>query len=180
MPLRPSVRHAPIALPGCERCMHATTDLRLESTAMRWLFVICCLLFASLSHAMAAPSLDAEAVDKVLVLKSERKLHLLSRGEMRQVLPGLAGQAAQRSETLRGRQAHSGRLLLDQLAQDQRKIQPVDAEGPPQRRAMRPVRPQEGPSGRRHDHDPRHAAATRSTPSRFFQHPRTGPRAASP
>ena len=49
---------------------------------MRWLFVICCLLFASLSHAMAAPSLDAEAVDKVLVLKSERKLHLLSRGEI--------------------------------------------------------------------------------------------------
>lgn len=49
---------------------------------MRWLTLLCCLLFASLSHATAAPTLDGRAVDKVLVVKSERQLHLISRGEV--------------------------------------------------------------------------------------------------
>lgn len=51
---------------------------------MRWLIVTCCFLFASLAPAMSTPSLapEAEKVDKVLVIKSERRLHLLSRGEI--------------------------------------------------------------------------------------------------
>lgn len=51
---------------------------------MRWLLVVCCLLFIPLSQAMSTPSLEpgAAAVDKVLVIKSERRLHLLSRGEV--------------------------------------------------------------------------------------------------
>lgn len=50
---------------------------------MRWLIVCCCALFATLSQAMSTPVLDTHSkVDKVLVLKSERKLHLLSRGEI--------------------------------------------------------------------------------------------------
>jgi len=50
---------------------------------MRWLIVCCCALFATLSQAMSTPALDTDSkVDKVLVLKSERKLHLLSRGEI--------------------------------------------------------------------------------------------------
>lgn len=44
---------------------------------MRWLLAVICLSFAVLSHASAAPNL----VDKILVIKSERKLHLLSHGE---------------------------------------------------------------------------------------------------
>jgi murein L,D-transpeptidase YafK len=36
----------------------------------------------SLSHASAAPTLGGKTVDKVLVLKSERKLHLMGRGEV--------------------------------------------------------------------------------------------------
>ena len=50
---------------------------------MRWLIVFACLLFTSLAQAMSTPGLDSKiAVDKVLVVKSERKLHLLSRGEI--------------------------------------------------------------------------------------------------
>ena len=49
---------------------------------MRWLTLLCCLLFASLSHATAAPTLAGTPVDKVLVVKSERQLHLISRGEV--------------------------------------------------------------------------------------------------
>lgn len=50
---------------------------------MRWLIVFCCFLLAPLSQAMSTPSLDSSSkVDKVLVVKSERKLHLLSRGEI--------------------------------------------------------------------------------------------------
>jgi murein L,D-transpeptidase YafK len=50
---------------------------------MRWLLVLCCLCLPTLAQAMSTPGLDAKsAVDKVLVVKSERKLHLLSRGEI--------------------------------------------------------------------------------------------------
>lgn len=50
---------------------------------MRWLIVLFCFLFTSLPQAMSTPSLESQtAVDKVLVVKSERKLHLLSRGEI--------------------------------------------------------------------------------------------------
>lgn len=50
---------------------------------MRWLIVFCCFLFSTLVQAMSTPGLDSRtAVDKVLVVKSERKLHLLSRGEI--------------------------------------------------------------------------------------------------
>ena len=47
---------------------------------MRWLLAVICLSFSLLSHATAAPTLEGK-VDKVLVVKSERRLHLLSRGE---------------------------------------------------------------------------------------------------
>lgn len=50
---------------------------------MRWSIALCCFLFATLAQAMSTPGLDTKStVDKVLVLKSERKLHLLSRGEI--------------------------------------------------------------------------------------------------
>ncbi len=50
---------------------------------MRWLIVVACLLFTTLAQAMSTPGLDSGTrVDKVLVVKSERKLHLLSRGEI--------------------------------------------------------------------------------------------------
>lgn len=49
---------------------------------MRWLITLCCLLFTTLPQAMTTPGLDSQTVDKVLVVKSERKLHLLSRGEI--------------------------------------------------------------------------------------------------
>ncbi|WP_455232013.1 L,D-transpeptidase family protein [Geopseudomonas aromaticivorans] len=49
---------------------------------MRWSIVFCCFLFATLANAMSTPGLDRPAVDKVLVVKSERKLLLLSRGEV--------------------------------------------------------------------------------------------------
>jgi len=48
---------------------------------MRWLLAALCLFFATLSHANAAPALDGQAVDKILVVKSERKLHLIGRGQ---------------------------------------------------------------------------------------------------
>lgn len=47
---------------------------------MRWLLAIVCFSFATLSYANAAPTLDDSFIDKVLVVKSERKLHLISRG----------------------------------------------------------------------------------------------------
>ncbi|MBA1264860.1 L,D-transpeptidase family protein [Stutzerimonas sp. NM35] len=47
---------------------------------MRWLLAISCLTFAVLSHATAVPALDGAFIDKVLVVKSERQLHLISRG----------------------------------------------------------------------------------------------------
>lgn len=48
---------------------------------MRWLFALLCLTFTALSHANAAPSLGSPSIDKVLVVKSERKLHLVSAGQ---------------------------------------------------------------------------------------------------
>lgn len=47
---------------------------------MRWLLAICCFTFATLSYATATPMLDDSFIDKVLVVKSERQLHLISRG----------------------------------------------------------------------------------------------------
>ncbi len=49
---------------------------------MRWLLAVLCLSFAAWSHANATPTLDGVRVDKVLVIKSERKLHLMSRGNI--------------------------------------------------------------------------------------------------
>lgn len=47
---------------------------------MRWLLAIVCFTFASVSYATATPTLHDGLIDKVLVVKSERKLHLISRG----------------------------------------------------------------------------------------------------
>ena len=47
---------------------------------MRWLLAICCFTFAALSHATAAPVHDDNFIDKVLVIKSQRQLQLISRG----------------------------------------------------------------------------------------------------
>ena len=49
---------------------------------MRWLLLVTCLLFSSLSHATAAPHLSDGAVDKLLVIKSERRMHLIREGEV--------------------------------------------------------------------------------------------------
>jgi len=48
---------------------------------MRWLLVICCLCFSTLSHSNSSASLQGKAVDKILVVKSERRLHLISQGQ---------------------------------------------------------------------------------------------------
>jgi len=48
---------------------------------MRWSVAVLCLLSSVFSHANATPSLQSPAIDKVLVVKSERKLQLLSRGQ---------------------------------------------------------------------------------------------------
>ncbi|MBE7375922.1 L,D-transpeptidase family protein [Pseudomonas lopnurensis] len=48
---------------------------------MRWLFALACLIFTVLSHANATPSLAGTSIDKILVVKSERQLHLISRGQ---------------------------------------------------------------------------------------------------
>ena len=49
---------------------------------MRWLIALLCLSVVSQSHASTAPTLRGKPVDKVLVVKSERKLHLMGRGEV--------------------------------------------------------------------------------------------------
>ncbi|UVE16772.1 L,D-transpeptidase family protein [Pseudomonas sp. LS44] len=49
---------------------------------MRWLLAALCLSFAALTQANATPTLEGQAVDKVLVLKSERKLHLMGKGSV--------------------------------------------------------------------------------------------------
>lgn len=47
---------------------------------MRWLLAFVCFTFTVLTHATAAITLDDGFIDKVLVVKSERQLHLISRG----------------------------------------------------------------------------------------------------
>ena len=49
---------------------------------MRWLLALLCLSLAGLSQATPAPSTTGKPVDKVLVVKSERKLQLMARGEV--------------------------------------------------------------------------------------------------
>lgn len=48
---------------------------------MRWLFTLLCLALALPAHATTTDTLDGRSVDKVLVVKSERKLQLISRGQ---------------------------------------------------------------------------------------------------
>lgn len=48
---------------------------------MRWLLAFLCLFLAGLSQASVPVAGDGRIVDKVLVVKSERKLHLLSKGQ---------------------------------------------------------------------------------------------------
>ena len=48
---------------------------------MRWLLALLCLTFTLTAQATTTVTLAGKTIDKVLVLKSERKLHLQSRGE---------------------------------------------------------------------------------------------------
>ncbi|WP_120993557.1 L,D-transpeptidase family protein [Stutzerimonas urumqiensis] len=48
---------------------------------MRWLLVLVCLCFTLFAHANTASPSTERRIDKVLVIKSERKLHLVSHGE---------------------------------------------------------------------------------------------------
>jgi len=48
---------------------------------MRWLFILLCLSLTAHVQATAASMQEAPSIDKVLVVKSERRLHLISRGE---------------------------------------------------------------------------------------------------
>ena len=48
---------------------------------MRWLFAVLCLSIATLSHANATPALSGKTIDKVLVVKATRQLHLISHGQ---------------------------------------------------------------------------------------------------
>ncbi|MCY1265317.1 L,D-transpeptidase catalytic domain [compost metagenome] len=48
---------------------------------MRWLLALLCLTFATLTQANATPTLEG-SIDKVLVLKGEHRLHLLSKGKI--------------------------------------------------------------------------------------------------
>ena len=48
---------------------------------MRWLLTLLCLSFAAAAQATATPAHAGQNVDKVLVVKSERKLQLISRGQ---------------------------------------------------------------------------------------------------
>jgi murein L,D-transpeptidase YafK len=48
---------------------------------MRWLFILFCLSLTANAHATATPTKATPSIDKVLVVKSERRLHLISRGE---------------------------------------------------------------------------------------------------
>ncbi len=48
---------------------------------MRWLFAVFCFSLATLSLASPPPAAPEKPIDKVLVIKSERKLHLISRNE---------------------------------------------------------------------------------------------------
>ena len=49
---------------------------------MRWLLAVLFITLAAPSFASSAPTLRGKAIDKVLVVKSERKLHLMGRGEV--------------------------------------------------------------------------------------------------
>ncbi|WP_043308652.1 murein L,D-transpeptidase family protein [Pseudomonas sp. ML96] len=49
---------------------------------MRWLLALLCITLTGLSQATPAPAPSGKPVDKVLVVKSERKLHLMGRGEV--------------------------------------------------------------------------------------------------
>ncbi|WP_437883604.1 L,D-transpeptidase family protein [Pseudomonas sp. LRF_L74] len=49
---------------------------------MRWLLAVLCFCFVSLTHASTTVTLQGQTVDKVLVLKTEHKLHLMARGEV--------------------------------------------------------------------------------------------------
>lgn len=49
---------------------------------MRWLLTLLCLTTLAPAQASTAPQLHGSSVDKVLVVKSERKLHLMGRGEV--------------------------------------------------------------------------------------------------
>ncbi len=48
---------------------------------MRWLLALLCFIFIATGQAGTTPGPSEPSIDKVLVLKSERKLHLLSRGK---------------------------------------------------------------------------------------------------
>ena len=48
---------------------------------MRWLFTLLCLAFTAMSYATTTPGLGGSSIDKVLVVKSERQLHLVSAGQ---------------------------------------------------------------------------------------------------
>ena len=48
---------------------------------MRWLFILLCLSLTANVHATATPLQNTPSIDKVLVVKSERRLDLISRGE---------------------------------------------------------------------------------------------------
>ncbi len=48
---------------------------------MRWLIALLCLTLNAAVHASTSPRLDGPSVDKVLVIKSERRLELQSRGQ---------------------------------------------------------------------------------------------------
>jgi murein L,D-transpeptidase YafK len=48
---------------------------------MRWLLALLCLPMTLVVHANTTATTEALSVDKVLVVKSERKLHLISRGQ---------------------------------------------------------------------------------------------------
>lgn len=48
---------------------------------MRWLLAAICLCFSAVSLASASQTFQGKVVDKVLVVKSQRTLHLMHRGE---------------------------------------------------------------------------------------------------
>ena len=49
---------------------------------MRWLLVVLFMSLAALAQASTAPTLGGKSIDKVLVVKSERKLLLMNRGDI--------------------------------------------------------------------------------------------------
>jgi murein L,D-transpeptidase YafK len=68
---------------------------------MRWLFILLCLSLTAHVQATAVSMQETPLVDKVLVVKSERQLHLISRGETLKsyrVSLGKQARGAKRSE----------------------------------------------------------------------------------